>query len=379
MYTKDWRVLRQEALDHMKHAEAIAAKADHLGHLPEADAAEAQRHIDEGRRKARTAVRFKADADTRDMLRGLGDDAPHPPHGAANTGYRAGASTWATRVAGQLAKTAGAYGVKAITTGGIDVPAVVEPTVEIPSRPTRLLDLVPTRPLTGNSYSYPRQTARTSNAATVPDNTVKPESVYTFEEIEDRARVVAHTSEPIPLRLFEDHADLESVLDSQMRDDLLVKVEGLISNGNGTGEDWIGILGTSGVLAQAWTTNLITTLRKARTALENLGEVPTAWVFNPTDVEALDLLTDLQGRFYGPELDNLLGRLPRVPSAAVPAGTALLGDFRQARLFVRQDAVLAVDQGGDLFTRNQCRLRHEGRYGFGVLRPQAFVSVDLTP
>jgi len=30
-----------------------------------------------------------------------------------------------------------------------------------------------------------------------------------------------------------------------------------------------------------------------------------------------------------------------------------------------------------LFEKNQVKLRYEGRYGFAVLRPSAFVEIDL--
>ena len=104
----------------------------------------------------------------------------------------------------------------------------------------------------------------------------------------------------------------------------------------------------------------------------------SAWAFNPTDVETLDLLQDNQARYYGPELTSLLGNLARIPSLAVPVGTGLLGDFRQVRLYVRQIAWLAIDRSGDLFQKNQCVLRVEMRAGIGVLRPQAVCVVDLT-
>ena len=65
-------------------------------------------------------------------------------------------------------------------------------------------------------------------------------------------------------------------------------------------------------------------------------------------------------------------------SLAVPAGTAILGDWSQLRLKVRQDAsTLAATQVGDLWQRNQVMLRSEGRYGAQLRRPQAFAVVDL--
>ena len=36
-----------------------------------------------------------------------------------------------------------------------------------------------------------------------------------------------------------------------------------------------------------------------------------------------------------------------------------------------------ADVSGVLFEKNQVKLRYEGRYGFAVLRPSAFVEIDL--
>ena len=68
----------------------------------------------------------------------------------------------------------------------------------------------------------------------------------------------------------------------------------------------------------------------------------------------------------------------RVPSLAVPVGTAILADWSQVRVRVREGAhTLAATQAGDLFSKNQVMLRAEGRYGIQLKRPQAFAVVHL--
>lgn len=64
---------------------------------------------------------------------------------------------------------------------------------------------------------------------------------------------------------------------------------------------------------------------------------------------------------------------------SVPQGQALLGDFSQLRLHVREAVNVQVDASGELFTKNQFVMRAEMRAGIGLLRPQAFVVIDLTP
>lgn len=80
-----------------------------------------------------------------------------------------------------------------------------------------------------------------------------------------------------------------------------------------------------------------------------------------------------------PSSNNIFGPdIKRVVCNSVPVGTAILGDFSKLRIYVREDAQLAVDASGDLFTKNLFVCRGEGRFGIGVLRPSAFAICDLT-
>jgi HK97 family phage major capsid protein len=288
-------------------------------------------------------------------------------------------AAWADDVAERVTKTAGEFGVKALSTGGIDIPSVVEPVVVKPVDPVRVLDLLINRkPLTGNEFEYLRQSVRTNNAAPVADNATKPTSVYTFEDESDRARVFAHLSEAIPLRYLEDHAEIKNVLSAQMAEDLMLALESDVLVGDGTGEHFTGIANVVGIQTQAFSTNRLTTLRKARTKLVKSGETPTAWVLNWDDLETLDLTVDGNENFMGGIDDKIFGNLPKIGSSVIPAGTAFLGDWNQSRLYVRDRGRLDADVSGELFTKNQVKLRYEGRFGFACLRPSAYVAVDLT-
>jgi HK97 family phage major capsid protein len=143
----------------------------------------------------------------------------------------------------------------------------------------------------------------------------------------------------------------------------------------------------------------VVTLRKAVTALQNIGVRPNAWVLNPSDVEALDLLRysiefDPENATDSPQkylLDgyvngvansaNIFGdpSIHRVVSTSVPAGTAILGDWSQIRLYVREGMRLDIDAGGAHFTNNTAVLRAEMRAVAAHLRPASFAKVDLTP
>jgi HK97 family phage major capsid protein len=60
-------------------------------------------------------------------------------------------------------------------------------------------------------------------------------------------------------------------------------------------------LQTSGRQTQAWSTNILTTTRKAKTIVGTVGRArPNAYVLNPSDWETIDLLQDNEARyFYG--------------------------------------------------------------------------------
>ena len=244
-----------------------------------------------------------------------------------------------------------------------------------------MLDLLINRkPLEGNTFNYLRQTVRNNLAAPVADGATKPTSVYTFEEVEDRARVFAHLSEAFPQRYLDDHEEIQRILSSQMAEDLYAVIEEEALTGDGTGEHFTGLANVIGVRAVAWSNSMLETLRKARTTMTTASETPSAWVMNWADLEAIDLTREsgTTGAYMSGIDDKIFGNLPKVGTSVIPAGFAYLGDWSQTRLYVRDGGRLDADMSGVLFDKNQVKLRYEGRFGFAVLRPAAFAKIDLT-
>ena len=227
------------------------------------------------------------------------------------------------------------------------------------------------------------------------DSDTKPTSTFTIKAVTDRCRVIAHLSEPTPNRLWVDHDELRSWLTSEMVQGVLDGLEQQIISGDPTGgnaESMTGLLNTTGTTPVPFTVDAVTTLRSAVTALQVLGETPNGWALNPADAQAIDLLRWgtsggllTEGYATGvtpgadPSSNNIFGAdIRRVVSNSIPAGVAVLGDFSKLRVYVREDATLAIDASGVLFTKNQFICRAEGRFGIGVLRPSAFAVCDLT-
>lgn len=270
-------------------------------------------------------------------------------------------------------------------------------------RPT-IRDVITVGTTGSDVVEYARITSTTNAAAPVPEATtsatpglggvavgaytdahgVKPESAMVFEVITESVKTIAHFI-PATNRALSDAGQLRTLIDTFLRSGLELEVEDQVVNGDGTGQNFTGILTVSGTQAQAFDTDLFVTTRKAITKLEVLTEpvVPSAWLINPVDDERIDLATDTTDRFYGNGPfgtgPRTLWGVPRISTPVVPAGTAILGDFRYAVLWDREEATItATNSHNDWFVRNLVAILAELRAAFGVLRPNAFVEVDLT-
>lgn len=243
----------------------------------------------------------------------------------------------------------------------------------------------------GNQFAFLQEKLRISNAAVVPDGAKKPVSGYELQEVTDKLKFVAHISKPLPARYLEDYGALKSYLESVMGRDLYRVIGDELVTGLGGDDALLGILGVTGVQQTGFTTSLPVTLRKARTTLGLVDESPTAWLMNPADIETIELFTDDQGRFQS--LREILGNLPLIPSPALPAGTAVLGDWRLANLVMKSGdgvrltamdgtphyAADGVTIDGSLWEFNEVAIRAEVRVGgLAITRPKAFTVVDLT-
>ncbi|WEH30125.1 phage major capsid protein [Streptomyces sp. AM 3-1-1] len=298
---------------------------------------------------------------------------------------------WAQETAQRLTKALGGRdaGTKALTSGSIDTVGMVRTGFyTMPVNPTRVLDLIPARSIPSNEFEYLKQTVRTNNAAATPDSTLKPTSVFTVTSVSDRARVYAHLSQKVPLRLFADHRELEPFLTAELERGVVDALDADVVSGATGGENVVGILEVSGTTATAFSSTVAQTLRKALTASQVAHENPTAWVLHPEDAEELDTLLTADGSYVGSSgkgapgsfsYKNVFGDVPVVVSTSVPAGTAILGDWAQSTLYVRENTRLDVDTSGpELFPLNLAMLRSEGRFGFAVNRPSAFRVVSLS-
>lgn len=273
-------------------------------------------------------------------------------------------------------------------------------------KPLTIRNLVSNRRTTSDAVEFVQETSHSNNAAVVAEATssaaptapvgasggalvnnagggYKPEGAWAFSVVTTNVKTIAEWV-PVTKRALADVAQLEGLINDELRADILEAEEDQILNGNGSGENFTGITATSGIQTQAWATDLFTTIRKGVTKARTVGRVnPNALVLNPADAERIDLAQDGNDRYYygGPQAigPRTIWGVPVVESESLAEGTGLLGDFTKAVLWDReQTTVTMTDSHADFFIRNLVAILAEERLAFGVTRPTAFVSLDLT-
>lgn len=269
-------------------------------------------------------------------------------------------------------------------------------------RPLTIADLVTRGQTDGDTVSYARVVGFTNAAAPVPEargasqtgatspqvTGRKPESSMELEKVTTNVKTLAHWL-PATKRALSDASQIRTLIDEFLRYGLAEELEDQIVSGDGTGENFEGILEVDGIQSIPFEDDLLVTTRKAKTAIRVNGRTaPTAYVFNPEDNERFDLMRDGSGGtpnsgaflFGGPASTGTqtLWGLPRLESEAVPVGTGMLANWKMAVLWDREQAALTVsDSHEDFFVRNLVAILAEMRAAFGVIRPLAFGAIDL--
>ena len=294
------------------------------------------------------------------------------------------------------------FGRKALVTGDSDTSAgafvqtdytgIYEP---LGRYPLTVLDLISRRQTTSDLVEFVRQTTRVQQAAPVPEANVtdyagstgevsgeKPEGSLAFEKVQAAVKTIAVWI-PATKRALSDASQIRGIIDQELQDDLMEELENQVVNGDGSGENFTGLFETSGVLTQAWDTDIFRTTRSAITYAQVTGRArPTAWVLHPEDWQEIELQQDANDRYYyaGPQQrgPQTLWGIPVVTSQSLTQGTGLLGDWRKAVLWDREAASIQVsDSHSDFFIRNMVAVLAEMRAAFGLIRPSAFVEGAL--
>jgi HK97 family phage major capsid protein len=282
----------------------------------------------------------------------------------------------------------------------------IEPIVPRAYRTQRVRDLFPVATTSANLIEYLRVLGYvdgTNNAAPVPERDtgspqnfgLKPHTSLQLQPAQSPIRTIAHY-EVAHRNTLNDEPQLQSIIDTELLYGLRLAEDAQLLNGDGTGENILGILMTPGVQRYPGTPiptptpvlagdTYVDAIRRAATRIMLAYYEPTGIVTHPFDWENMETIKDSLGQYIvainvAIGAQKQLWQMPVVASPAMSQGTSLVGAFGLgAKVYDREQANIRVaEQHADLFTRNAVAILAEERIGLTVSRPESFIVVDLT-
>ena len=284
--------------------------------------------------------------------------------------------------------------------GNVQRDAMVLP----PMRTKRVRDLFPVRRTNAAVIEYFRQLGfttiqaghGTNSASSVAERSagnfgVKPQSSFAFVGEQAPVRTLAHW-EAAHRNVLADEPQLRSIIDNELMYGLRLLEDSQILNGDGAGENLLGVLQTPNIQEYAWSDGATSpvadtkadAIRRAATLSFLAYYEPSGIVLHPNDWEDIELTKDEQGQYLVAVSVAMGGeprvwRMPVVDTPAIAEGTALVGAFGTgAQLYDREEASIRIsEQHSDFFVRNAIVILAEQRLALAVKRPEAFVKVDF--
>ncbi len=275
-----------------------------------------------------------------------------------------------------------------MTTAPNSAGSLVVPTrdanVLLPRRRLTIRDLLPVVSISTGSVEYVHQDSLATNAATVPEGMLKPESAMALSLRTTSAKVIAHWIK-VSKQVLEDAPQLRDLIDTEMIYGLMLQEEAQLLFGDGTGANLLGLVPSATPYVAAFTPT-------APTALDTIGlaalQVATAnfepdgVVVHPADWLRIRLTKDSSGRyiFGDPQasVELRLWGLRVVPSPSMMVDKVLVGCFaRAATLYDRWAPRVEAGFVNDDWTRNLLTLLCESRIALATKQPGALVYGDL--
>lgn len=279
-----------------------------------------------------------------------------------------------------------------LTTGSSTAGSLIEKhrvpgAVEMARRRIRIRDVLSPGQTTSNMIEFIQQKTRTNAAAPVAEGALKPESAIAYEAKEAPVRTIA-TWIPATRQVLSDAPILQSLIEAELLYMLADVEENQLLNGDGTGENVMGIIPQATAFAPpfdpAGTETMIDMLLLAIAQNEAANFDATFIAMNPLDWRRIQMLKDGEGRYLanGPfsEADvNRLSQLPVVTTKAIAVDKFLVGDgVRGAQVFDRWDSrIEVVTQDQDDFIRNRVKILAEERIALAVYKPGSFIYGDF--
>lgn len=258
-----------------------------------------------------------------------------------------------------------------------------------PNQRLTVRDLLAPGDTESNAVAYLRELLFTNNAAPVAENTTKPYSEVTFEEVLSGVKTIAHLMK-VAKQTLDDLPQLRSIINGRLLNGLKRVEDTQLLFGSGVGNNLHGIYTQATAFANPSTkttpSNSLDVMRLAMLQVTLAELSATGHVMHDIDWTDIELIKDAntKGYLFSNPFGTLEARLWGLPVAqtnqAGMLGNFLTGSFADAaQIFDREDANVVVStENADDFEKNMVSIRAEERLALAVYRPQAFVKGSLT-
>lgn len=258
---------------------------------------------------------------------------------------------------------------------------------ELPQRRLTVRDLLTPGNTDSPLIQYVQETGFNNNAAMVAEGAAKPQSDIKLADKDVSTKVIAHWFRASK-QILSDFPQIRSMIDGRLIYGLALKEEAQLLNGDGTGENLLGLIpqATAFAIPAGYTAPApLTAIDRLRIAQLQaaLAEFPaTGHVLNDIDWAGIETLKDNEGRYIigNPQgtLRPTLWGLPVVATQAILVGKFLTGAFRMgAQIFDQWASRIEVGFQNDDFIRNKVTILGEERLALAVYRPEAFIYGDV--
>jgi HK97 family phage major capsid protein len=256
------------------------------------------------------------------------------------------------------------------------------------------LNVIATATTDSDVVEWLEETTYTNNAAETAEYTDSPESAVAFTVRSANVREIPHFI-PVTRRALADAAFVESWINNRLIDGVRRRLQAQVLGGNGSGQDFQGIYGTSGIGSidrSSTSLSMVDSLHRCITTIRTNAFVEPDFIgIHPEDWEAIRLVrgdamttdgtNDVAGKVgyvYGDPAGNgptTLWGVPVIVHAAFTSGTPLVGRGADATLFVREGlSVAASDSHASYFTERKVAILATMRAAFAVTQPKAFAK-----
>lgn len=262
--------------------------------------------------------------------------------------------------------TLGSYAGTALTTE-IDR-SIVGPQTNMPF----FRDIVNVAPIRGNKVTWINKNAVSNGAGMTAEGAAKTQVSWTYsEESADVKKITAYVK--VSKEALDDLDFLRSEINTDLRQEIELKLDEQIAEGSGVGQNLKGILTYAPTFAVAGTSladavdgaNRLDVLRSAVALIRKAKFRANYIAINPVDAALMDMEKGDDNHYILPPFVTADGTRVAgttvIESFSIDEGSFLVGDFTKSNLRIREEININLGYENDDFTKNMVTILAEMR------------------